>query len=137
MLMVEAANLELDKDRVLDPAMQTLVAAMQALAPGAAPAEERRDWAGLPIELLVKIAETHIAQSEAGWAARCKELNPNWTEEEIQDEMTERKLEGNCLFVFAMVCKGWRRAQGRGTTRRGLSSWDPASASWAGSRLGW
>ena len=36
-LKVKAANLELDKDRVLDPAMATLVAEMQALAPGAAP----------------------------------------------------------------------------------------------------
>ena len=48
-MKVTAANLELDKDRPLDPAMQTLVAATQALAPGAPPEEERRDWAGLPI----------------------------------------------------------------------------------------
>ena len=32
--------------------------------------------------------------------------------------MTRRKLQGNCLFVFAMVCKGWRKAQ--------LKLWDPA-----------
>ena len=56
-LKVKAANLELDKDRALDPAVATLVAEMQALAPGAPPPEERRDWAGgLPIELLAKIA---------------------------------------------------------------------------------
>ena len=42
-LKVKAANLELDKDCALDPAMATLVAEMQALAPGATPAEERRD----------------------------------------------------------------------------------------------
>merc|ERR1711885_37801 len=60
-LKVKAANLELDKDRVLDPAMATLVAEMQALAPGADPPEERRDWAGLPEVLLEKIAETFVA----------------------------------------------------------------------------
>ena len=62
-LKVKAANLELDKDRVLDPAMATLVAEMQALAPGAPPAEERRDWAGLPEELLAKVASTLVAQN--------------------------------------------------------------------------
>ena len=62
--------------------------------------------------LLVKVAETLVAQSEAGWAARCKELNPKqWTEETIQKATAKRKLEGNCLFLFAMVCKGWRKAQ--------------------------
>merc|ERR1711885_65230 len=69
-LKVKAANLELDKDRALDPAMATLVAAMQALAPGAVPEEERRDWAGLPEVLLVKVAEKFVAQTEAGWAAK-------------------------------------------------------------------
>ena len=72
-LKVKAVNLELDKDRVLDPALNTLVAAMQALAPGATPAEERRDWAGLPEVLLVKVAETLVAQTEAGWAAKGKD----------------------------------------------------------------
>ena len=110
-LAVRAANLDLDKDRVLDPAMQTLVAAMQALAPGAPPPEkERRDWAGLPIELLAKIAETHIAQTEAGWVAYLREWGNR--EEYIQEQMEERKRDGNCcLFVFALVCKGWREAQ--------------------------
>ena len=109
-LMVEAANLELDKDRVLDPAMQTLVAAMQALAPGAAPEEQRRDWAGLPIELLAKIAETHIAQTEAGWAAYYK--GQGWPEKQVQERMAKRQHGGNCcLFVFARVCKEWRKAQ--------------------------
>ena len=56
-MKVKAANLNLDKDRVLDPALATLVEAMQALAPGADP-EERRDWAGLPEELLVKVRRT-------------------------------------------------------------------------------
>ena len=108
-LKVKAANLELDKDRVLDPAMQTLVAAMQALAPGATPEEERRDWAGLPEALLVKIATKHVAQNLAGWAAWGKKNGV--PEEKIQEEMAKHKRDGNCLFVFAMVCKPWRAVQ--------------------------
>ena len=47
-------------------------------APGAAGGNVPRpgpDWAGLPEELLVKVAETLVAQSEAGGAARAKEWN--------------------------------------------------------------
>ena len=110
-LKVKAANLDLDKDRGMDdPAMATLVAAMQALAPGATPPEERRDWAGLPLEVLENIAKKHIAQTEAGWAAHLKEV-AGYSEEDIQVMMARRKREGNCLFVFAMVCKEWRKAQ--------------------------
>ena len=29
----------------------------------------------------------------------------------IQDEMTYRKHGGNCLFMFARVCRRWRKAQ--------------------------
>ena len=108
-LKVKAANLELDKDRALDPALNTVAAAMQALTPGAPPEEERRDWAGLPDELLAKIAETHISQTEAGWAAELKEWGHS--EEYIQRKMAKRKRDGNCLFVFARVCKQWRKAQ--------------------------
>ena len=73
-LKAKAANLELDKDSVLDdPALNTLVAAMQALAPGATPAEERRDWAGgVPIEVLAKIFQTHVARTEARFRASLK-----------------------------------------------------------------
>ena len=75
--------------------------------PGAGP-----DWAGLPADLLVKVAETLVAQTEAGWAAQLKSLDPMyWTEARIQAVMARRKCEGNCLFVFALVCKGWRKAQ--------------------------
>ena len=41
-------------------------------APGAAGGgdpEEWRDWAGLPADLLVKVAGTLVAQTEAGWEA--------------------------------------------------------------------
>ena len=69
-----------------------------------------RDWAGLPEHVLMKVAEKHIAQTEAGWAARLRE-EPYWPEEMIQAKMAERKFDGNCLFVFARVCKGWRKAQ--------------------------
>ena len=90
--------------------MQTLVAAMQALAPGAAGAvapEDLRDWAGLLEVLLVKVAGKLVAQTEAGWAAQLKERGGYWTEERIQKEMAKREREGNCLFMFAMVCKEW------------------------------
>ena len=69
-----------------------------------------RDWGnrfgeGLPAEVLAKIAETH---AEADWAAGLKRKNPDWwTEERIQEETAK----GNCLFVFAMVGKAWRKAQ--------------------------
>ena len=75
---------------------------------------EWRDWAGgLPKEVLEKIAETLVAQTEAGWAARLKERPPLpfFTEEKIQEEMARRKRNGLGLFVFAMVCKPWRKAQ--------------------------
>ena len=74
--------------------------------------EEWRDWAGLPAHLLMKVAGTLVSQNEAGWAAHLKEESPvYWTEERIQEEMAMRKRWGNCLFVFARVCKGWWKAQ--------------------------
>jgi len=69
-----------------------------------------RDWAGgLPDEVLAKVAGKVVAETEAGWAARLKRLG--CSEEEIQERMAERERDGNCLFVFARVCKGWRKAQ--------------------------
>ena len=81
-----------------------------------------RDLAGLPEHLLMKVAGKLVAQTEAGWAARLKEVlgrseeylkeSPRyWTEEKIQMEMAWRKGNGNCLYVFARVCKKWRKAQ--------------------------
>ena len=68
------------------------------------------DWAGLPADLLVKVAGTLVAQTEAGWAARLK--GQGFLEEQIQWRMEEREADGNCpLFMFARVCKGWRKAQ--------------------------
>ena len=80
-------------------------------SPGVAPGGDPGpgpDWAGLPEDLLVKVAGTLVAQTEAGWAAQLKkEGNADWY---IQEEMARR--EGNCcLFVFARVCKEWRKAQ--------------------------
>ena len=71
------------------------------------------DWAGLPEHLLMKVAGKLVAQNEAGWAAWLKERAPRyWTEERIQEEMAKRKRDGNCpFFVFARVCKPWRKAQ--------------------------
>ena len=67
------------------------------------------DWAGLPEDLLVKVAGTLVAQTEAGWAAHLKERGR--TEDQIQRHMANRKRKGNCLFIFARVCKPWRKAQ--------------------------
>ena len=60
--------------------------------------------------VLGKVAEKVVAQGEAGWAAWLKERY-NYSEEYIQVRMATRKREGNCLYVFARVCKGWRKAQ--------------------------
>ena len=81
-----------------------------AAAGGVAP-EEWRDWAGgLPDEVLANVAGKVMAQTEAGWAAWLKERY-NYSEEIIQALMAERKRNGNCLYVFARVCKNWRKAQ--------------------------
>ena len=77
-------------------------------APGAAP-EARSDWAGLPEHLLMKVAGKLVAQTEAGWAAQLKK--EGCSEGFIQRKMEERKRKGNCLFVFARVCREWRKAQ--------------------------
>ena len=83
------------------------------LAPGAAAGhrpEGWRDWAGgVPDEVMEKVARTLVAQNEAGWAARVKENG--LSEEYIQYKMEQRKLEGNCLFMFVRVCRAWRKAQ--------------------------
>ena len=66
-------------------------------------------WAGLPEDLLVKVASTLVVQNEAGWAAQLEE--EGCSEEAIQGLMARGKRDGNCLFVFAMVCKPWQKAQ--------------------------
>ena len=69
-----------------------------------------RDWAGgLPDEVVEKVAGKVVAQTEAGWAAQLKEDDSS--EGNIQNMMAYRKRNGNCLFVFARVCKPWRKAQ--------------------------
>ena len=88
-MKVKAANLELDKARALDPALDTLETAMQALAPGADP-EEWRDWAGgLPALALGKVAEKVISQTEAGYAAGLK--RQSFGELNIQEKMAKRE----------------------------------------------
>ena len=73
--------------------------------------EDWRDWAGgLPAEVLETVAGKVVAQTEAGWAAWCKGVL-GWSERRIQRETPWRKRAGNCLFVFARVCRGWRKAQ--------------------------
>ena len=79
------------------------------LAPGD---PDWRDWAGLPEHGLMKGAGKLVAQNEAGWAAAGLKLREEWTEGPfIQEEIEEQERDGNCLFVFARVCKEWRKAQ--------------------------
>ena len=70
------------------------------------------DWAGgLPLDVLAKVAETLVAQPEAALAARWK--RDGVPEAEIQERLEKRKRLGPSrgLFVFARVCKPWRKAQ--------------------------
>ena len=96
-----------------DPGHDALAEELDALAvgdPAAAPAEPPADWAGgVPVDVLAKVAETLVAQNEAAWAAQHKGWG--YRTEEIQGWMAKRKRDGNCLFVFALVCKEWRKAQ--------------------------
>merc|ERR1712097_29306 len=83
---------------------------LRALAVVGVAPEAWRDWAGLPEDVLAKVAGKVVAQTEAGFEAWLKGVL-GWDEKMIQERMEERKRNGNCLFVFAMVCKGWRKAQ--------------------------
>ena len=68
--------------------------------------EAWRDWAGgVPADVLAKVAETFVAQTEARWAAELKKTG--CSEAGIQERMAERKRKGSgrSLFVFARVCK--------------------------------
>ena len=62
-------------------------------------------------ELLVKVAGTLVAQTEAALAAQWK--REGGSEAEIHETMENRKRLGPSrgLFVFARVCKPWRKAQ--------------------------
>ena len=71
--------------------------------------EAWRDWRGLPEDVLVKVAQIFVAQTEAKWAAQLKADGFGGTV--VRNIMKWRKREGTSLFVFAMVCKGWRKAQ--------------------------
>ena len=59
--------------------------------------------------MLGKVVGEVVAQTEAGWAAHLK--REGCSEWQIQEEMAKRKREGKGLFVFARVCKEWRKAQ--------------------------
>ena len=55
-----------------------------------------------------------VSQDEARWVVQLikQGKQEGWCEEYIQERMAkERKRKGNCLFIFARVCKPWRKAQ--------------------------
>ena len=85
----------------------------QAAAARRVASEDWRDWAkGLPDEVLAKVAGTVVSSNEADWAARL-EAN-GFSEAQIHalrglNEMRGGSTKG--LFVFARVCKEWRKAQ--------------------------
>ena len=71
-----------------------------------------RDWAGgLPEEVLEAVAGAVVAQTEAAWAGHLGAWGRH--SERIEKKLAERKRDGNGLFVFARVCKEWRKAQGK------------------------
>ena len=121
-LKVKAANLELDA-RGTGPAVDELEREMRALAttPALAAAaagvaeEDWRDWGGrfgneLPEEVLVKIAEKVVALQEAECAAHL--TSDGCDDRKRRRKMKERAREGTCcLYIFARVCKPWRKAQ--------------------------
>ena len=84
-----------------------------------------RDWArGLPEEVLGKVVEKVVARTEAGFAAFLKQVL-GWRDKKIQERMAKRERDGNCLFLFARVCKPWRKAQLRvGGPLRTRVRWD-------------
>ena len=99
-------------EAVLAKAQVELAQAKRQLDLATAAPDERRDWAGgLPADVLMTVAGKVVAQTEARWAAQLKVDHPNWPEKHILAEMEKRKRDGNCLFVFARVCKPWRKAQ--------------------------
>ena len=123
-LKVKPANLELDA-RGADPSVDELewewemrsLATTPALAAAAAGVAEKewRDWGRrfgneLPEEVLVKVAEKVVAQQEAEYAAHL--TSDGGDDRTLRKKMKKREREGTCcLFVFALVCKPWRKAQ--------------------------
>ena len=83
----------------------------RALAAGTPP-EDWRDWAGgVPEEVLAKVAQKVVSQSDARWAAHLTSRD-FVTEEDKRESIEERKAEeSQALLVFARVCKPWRKAQ--------------------------
>ena len=121
-LKVKPENLELDA-RGADPSVDELEWEMRSLAttPALAAAaagvaeEDWRDWGRrfgneLPEEVLVKVAEKVVTQQEAEYAAHL--TSDGGDDRTLRKKMKKREREGTCcLFVFALVCKPWRKAQ--------------------------
>ena len=104
--------------------LEPLVKEVAAAAAGVAP-KDWRDWGNLVGEdlqgsqyspcstlcdVLAKVAGKILAQTEAGWAEQIRMMDIE-DEDEIELEIEGRISNGNGLFVFAMVCKQWRKMQ--------------------------
>ena len=86
----------------------------EAIARAGGP-EVWRDWGnrfgeGLPTRVLVKVAEKYIALAEQRYAADL-ERQFSWGQRHTQYMLNKRRADGNCLYPFARVGKGWRKAQ--------------------------
>ena len=126
------------------------LAARQAAAAAAGVAPEAwRDWGGrlgneLPVDVLAVIAKKFVALNDATYAALLQYQDDNdpfqdeddyvdEREQHKQKQLAARKRESASrgLFIFAMVCKGWRAAQLRvGGPLRTLIMSDVFLATW-------
>ena len=85
-----------------------------------------RDWAGgLPIDLLAKIAKTHVAQKDADHLEWLKAGSPSfvatllngmalgmgWDLQSAAAKANPGEYRPSGLLAFALVCKPWRKAQ--------------------------
>ena len=110
-----ARSLERVEAEAAEARRQLVLATPAAAAAATGVAEEDwRDWGnvfgdGLPVEVLAKVAETFVRQAEAAWRAWLEQ--DGVTPEYIEWALEKRKRQGPGLFVFALVCKAWRRAQ--------------------------
>ena len=104
-LQVAAARLEAARLRLARSDREASAKA-QMLAQKQSP-NQWRDWVeGLPPDILLAILHKVVRSEEAAFAVRCKH-DPTLASKPLSDEPTA----AHGLLAFAMVCKGWRKAQ--------------------------